>query len=130
MDFTRSRGFDLSAHAARVSLLNFMQRLKHDENPYGIHYDTLQIGLGWQSTVTVTCEAVDGQSGCQYEWSGKSFRGEVAPNKAGAEDSAASCFVNDPQVQATAAGLEPAKRRVDACHSQWNMEKSRKKQRQ
>ena len=27
MDFTRSRGFDLSAHAARVSLLNFMQPL-------------------------------------------------------------------------------------------------------
>lgn len=58
-----------------------------------------------QSTLTVT--AVD-RDGNPYKWSGLEFKGEVVQKKAWAETAAARAFLEDFEVQCTAADMDPA----------------------
>ncbi|CAJ1454620.1 unnamed protein product [Effrenium voratum] len=71
----------------------------------GISYNTVRVEGGLQSTLT--CTAAD-RSGVFYAWSGKQFQGEIFEKKQLAEHSAARLFINDPDVRATAADVEPS----------------------
>ena len=102
-----------------ASLL-LQRRLQTSDQPGGVHFESVRVEGGWQSSLR--CHCVD-RSGAPYAWSGKEFKSEVTSKKKEAEEGAASSFFKDPDVQRTAANLPPAKRHVDALES-WQIKRN------
>ncbi|CAJ1379951.1 unnamed protein product [Effrenium voratum] len=106
----RSDGFDLDKpeRTEKKTIYELMARLPHTRSgqrpqEMGISC-TVKVEGGLQS---LTCTAAD-RDGVFYAWSGKEFRGEIFERRVLAENSAASLFINDPDVRATAADVEPS----------------------